>query len=81
MIMEVKATDVQVGDKVIDLSEVDFIVATIRRVAHEGVPAEIRSVGGWVSLAGDSTDKYFQRYYDGEEDYYAHPTEIIKIER
>jgi hypothetical protein len=78
--MMIKATDVRVGD-VVGCSEVDYIVRTIDRVSHDGVPQDIRDAGGWVNLTGDSADKYFQRHYDGEESYYAMPDEIITVKR
>jgi hypothetical protein len=72
MILEVLATEVQVGDKVIDLSEVDYIVREVSRRSGPNVPDAINKHGGWVSIVGDS---------DGEEDYYAAPTQVIKVER
>lgn len=78
--IQVPATEVKVGD-IVGCSEVDYRVKAIRRVNHEGIPAKIREVGGWVSLAGDSDSGYFKKYYDGEEDYYAHPDEMITVKR
>jgi hypothetical protein len=81
MILEVLATEVQVGDKVIDLSEVDYIVREVSRRSGPNVPDAINKHGGWVSIVGDSDDGYFEKHYDGEEDYYAAPTQVIKVER
>lgn len=86
MEVQVKATEVQVGD-IVGCSEVSYRVKNIRRVTtsvregKEYVPQDIRDVGGWVSLAGDSDDGYFMRVYGGEEDYYAYPTEMITVTR
>jgi hypothetical protein len=77
----VKATDVQVGDVVVELSEVDYRVKSVSRVNHIGIPADVRSRGGWVSIVGDSDDNYFTKYYGGEEDYYALPTQMINVLR
>lgn len=79
-LMMIKATDVRVGD-VVGCSEVDYIVRTIERVTHDGVPQDIRALGGWVNLTGDSADGHFTRHYGGEESYYAMPNEIITVKR
>ena len=84
MRIQVKAIEVQVGDKVVDLSEVDYIVTATRRVTQtdsSSVPTSIHEQGGWVSIAGDSGDHFFERVYGGVEDYYAHPSELIIVER
>lgn len=81
ILLQVIATEVQVGDVVCCCSEVDYIVRMTRRVDHERIPQAIRDVGGWVDLTGDSADGYFKRHYDGEESYYAYPTEMIQIKR
>lgn len=78
--LQVPATDVRVGD-VVGCSEIDYVVRTIRRVNHDGIPADVRKLGGWIDLTGDSEDGYFQRHYGGEESYYALPTEMIDIQR
>jgi hypothetical protein len=79
-VLQVLATEVQVGDTV-SCSEVDYIVRMTRRVNHAGIPQAIRDVGGWVDLTGDSADKYFTNIYGGEESYYAYPTEMIQVKR
>jgi hypothetical protein len=79
--LEVKATQVQVGDVVVGLSVVDYTVKRIKRVKNENVPADVVKMGGWVSLKGDTEDGYFKRLYGGQEDFYALPTEMITVQR
>lgn len=78
--LRIRATQVRVGD-IVGCSEVDYIVKTVRRVTGGIIPQDIQAQGGWVSLAGDTADGYFARHYDGEEDYYAMPTEMIDVKR
>ena len=79
--LQVPATEVQVGDKVLHLPEHDSIVREIKRRPGHPQGVEVDSLGGWVSLAGDSEDGYFQRFYEDEQDYYAYPLEMITVER
>ena len=78
----VKAIEVQVGDIVVGLSEVDYRVKRIRR-SHCTNPdtPEVNETGGWVSLAGDSDEGYFRKLYNEDEDYYAFADEMITVQR
>lgn len=86
MILKVTALDVQVGDKILNSPvEADIIIEEIRRVTRDEenpmVPEYIAALGGWVSLAGDSEDGYYRKYYGDREEYFAHPDEEFEVER
>lgn len=83
--MTVKATELKVGDKILERGEVDWTIDQIfprmTKEISEFVPQEIHDEGGWVHVGGDREDGYFQRCYGGKEEFNFAPDEDVDIER
>lgn len=76
-----RADQIQVGDLIDPEVEMAYIVERTSRQSPDLAPAEIKAVGGWVSLVGDTTDGYYRGYYEGPQDYYAAPDALISVHR
>ena len=81
--IEVPATDVQVGDMLINFEgcEVYVVEKVTMHPVNGNEPATVRDNGGWIDITGDTPEGFFRSNYGGPESYYTYPTQRVTVER
>lgn len=81
----VRATELKVGDEILEHGEVDWKIQTIfprmTKEISEFVPQDVHDAGGWVHVGGDRDDDYYLKYYGGREEFNFFPDEEVTINR
>jgi hypothetical protein len=81
----VRATDLRLGDELLQNGEVDWKIDTIfprmTKAVSEFVPQDVDAAGGWVHVGGDNDEKCYEKYYGGREEFNFFPDEEVLINR